>query len=35
MSARGAVIEEATHEGRPRVRILAAAKRMIFARKVP
>jgi hypothetical protein len=35
MWARGAGIEEATHEGRPWVRILAAAKRMIFARKVP
>jgi hypothetical protein len=29
------VIEEATHEGRPRVQILAAAKHMIFEPKVP
>jgi hypothetical protein len=35
MWARGAVIEETTHEGRTRVRILAAAKHMIFEPKLP
>jgi hypothetical protein len=35
MWARGAVIEESTHEGRTRVRILAAAKHMIFEPKLP